>query len=82
VNLPSELNSLVEKMAENVHDEWAKTRIEQGWSYGDTRDDKNKKHPCLVPYDELPEEEKAYDRNSAISTLKFIIFMGFSITKN
>lgn len=82
VNLPSELNSLVEKMAENVHDEWAKTRVEQGWSYGDTRDDKNKKHPCLVPYDELPEEEKVYDRNSAISTLKFIISMGFSITKD
>lgn len=79
--LPDELNPLVEKMAENVHDEWAKTRIEQGWSYGETRDDANKKHPCLVPYDELPESEKVYDRNTAISTLKLIMHMGFDITK-
>ena len=79
--LSDELNSLVEKMAENVHDEWAKTRIEQGWSYGKERNDVEKKHPCLVPYDELPESEKVYDRNTAISTLKLIMHMGFDITK-
>lgn len=79
--LPDELNPLVEKMAENVHDEWAKTRIEQGWSYGKERNDAEKKHPCLVPYDELPESEKVYDRNTAISTLKLIMHMGFDITK-
>lgn len=79
--LPDELNPLVEKMAENVHDEWAKTRIEQGWSYGKERNDAEKKHPCLVPYDELPESEKVYDRNTAISTLKLIMYMGFDITK-
>lgn len=79
--LPDELNPLVEKMAENVHDEWAKTRIEQGWSYGKERNDAEKKHPCLVPYDELPESEKVYDRNTAISTLKLIMCMGFDITK-
>ena len=80
ITLPNELGPLVEKMAENVHDEWAKTRIEQGWTYGETRDDANKKHPCLVPYDELPEDEKVYDRNTAISTLKLIISMGFTIS--
>lgn len=81
ISLPNELNPLVEQMAENVHEEWAKTRIEQGWTYGEKRDDANKKHPCLVPYDELPENEKVYDRNTAISTLKLIISMGFSIEK-
>lgn len=80
--LPNELNPLVEKMAENVHDEWAKMRIEQGWSYGKERNDAEKKHPCLVPYDELPESEKVYDRNTAISTLKLIMCMGFDITKS
>lgn len=80
--LPEELNPLVEKMAENVHEEWAKTRIEQGWTYGEKRDDANKKHPCLVPYDELPDDEKVYDRNTAVSTLKLIMANGFAITKN
>lgn len=82
ITLPEELNPLVEAMAENVHDEWAKTRIEQGWTYGEKRDDANKKHPCLVPYDELPDDEKVYDRNTAVSTLKLIISMGFTISKD
>ncbi|WP_287385622.1 RyR domain-containing protein [Lachnospira sp.] len=81
VQLPSALNILVEKMAENVHEEWAKARMEQGWTYGPQRDDVNKKHPCLVPYDQLPDSEKEYDRNTAISTLKLIISMGFNINK-
>lgn len=81
ITLPEELNPLVEAMAENVHDEWAKTRIEQGWTYGEERCDALKTHPCLVPYDELTENEKVYDRNTAISTLKLIISMGFSIEK-
>lgn len=81
IELPASLNPLVEKMAKNVHEEWAKTRIEQGWTWGEKRDDANKKHPCLVPYDELPEDEKVYDRNTAISTLKLIVSMGFTISK-
>ena len=81
VQLPNELKGLVEKMAENVHEEWAKARIEQGWTYGPKRDDVNKKHPCLIPYDQLPDSEKEYDRNTAISTLKLIISMGFNINK-
>jgi ryanodine receptor 2 len=81
IELPASLNPLVEKMAENVHDEWAKTRVEQGWTWGEKRDDANKKHPCLVPYAELPDDEKVYDRNTAVSTLKLIISMGFTISK-
>lgn len=79
VELSPELLELAEMMAENVHDVWAATRIEQGWTYGTERDDANKKHPCLVPYEELPEEEKVYDRNTSIETLKFIINAGFHI---
>ena len=56
---------------------WAQTRISQGWSYGPVRNDELKQHPCLIPYEELPEEEKEYDRNTAIGTLKFIIHKGF-----
>ena len=68
-------------MAENVHEVWAATRIAQGWSYGSERNDSEKKHPCLVPYGELPEEEKIYDRNTSIETLKFIVMKGFEIKK-
>ena len=81
VELSPELRELAEKMAENVHDVWAKTRIEQGWTYGPVRNDAEKKHPCLAPYDQLPEEEKVYDRNTSIETLKFIIKAGFVIRR-
>lgn len=79
--LPAELEKLTEKMAENVHDVWAETRIQQGWSYGPKRNDSLKQHPCLVPYDNLPDEEKEYDRNTVIGSLKLIIKLGYTIKK-
>ena len=81
VALDASLESLVEALAENVHDTWAKGRMDDGWTYGLVRDDAQKRHPCLVPYNELPESEKEYDRNTAISTLKFIVKNGFGISK-
>lgn len=81
IQLSDELNSLVEAMAKNVHDIWAQSRIEQGWTYGPERNDVLKHHPCLVPYEELPEVEKAYDRDTAVGTLKLICKLGFKITK-
>lgn len=79
--LPRELNELVEAMAENVHEVWALNRINQGWSYGQERNDSLKQHPCLIPYQELSNEEKLYDRDSAVETLKLIIKLGFKIVK-
>lgn len=81
VKLPMELESLVEEMAKNVHEVWAQTRISQGWSFGEERNDAEKKHSCLVPYEELSEEEKEYDRNTSIETIKLILKLGFKITK-
>lgn len=81
VTLDSSLESLIEALAENVHDTWAKGRMDDGWTYGPVRDDARKHHPCLVPYGELPESEKEYDRNTAISTLKFIAKKGYAISK-
>jgi ryanodine receptor 2 len=81
VQLPQELNELVEKMAKNVHEVWAQSRISQGWTYGPERNDALKHHPCLVPYEDLPEVEKAYDRDTALGTLKLICRLGFTITK-
>ena len=79
--LPTELNNLIEEMSKNVHEVWAETRISQGWTYGEERNDAEKKHPCLVPYEELSEEEKEYDRNTSLETLKLIIKLGFKIIK-
>lgn len=81
VRLPQELEPLVEQMAKNVHEVWAAGRMADGWTYGETRDDASKTHPCLVPYEQLPDSEKEYDRNTAIGTLKFIISQGFKINK-
>lgn len=81
VELPSELMPLTEQMARNVHEVWAQTRISQGWTYGPVRDDERKQHPCLVPYEDLPESEKVYDRNTAMETLRLILKLGFSVSK-
>lgn len=81
VNLPAELEPLIEQMAKNVHDVWAQSRINDGWRYGPERNDERKEHPCLVEYEQLPDSERAYDRNTAIGTLKLILKLGFKIEK-
>ena len=81
VVLPKELEQLVEEMSKNVHEVWAVTRIKQGWTYGEQRNDELKTQPCLVPYEDLPEEEKVYDRNTSVETLKLILKLGFKISK-
>ena len=81
VDLPESLIQLSERIAENVHEVWAKARMDEGWTYGEKRDYIHKKHPCLVPYDELPEEEKEYDRNTAMNTIKMVKKLGFRIEK-
>lgn len=81
VKLSSEIIELSEILAKNVHDNWAKERIKQGWKYGEKRDDMKKETPCLVEYEELPEKEKIYDRETAIETLKVIQKLGYEIKK-
>ncbi|MBR3883892.1 MAG: Ryanodine receptor Ryr [Bacteroidaceae bacterium] len=81
VEIPEELSGLLEAMAKNVHEVWAKNCIDEGWVFGPGRNDELKTHPCLIPYEELPEIEKEYDRDTAMETLKLIISMGFKISK-
>ena len=81
IQLPEELSPLLEAMAKNVHEIWAQERMDQGWSYGEKRDDDKKHHPCLIAYEDLPEEEKNYDRNTSVETLKLIMKLGFKIEK-
>ena len=81
VQLPVELDELVEKLSKNVHEVWAESRISQGWRYGEERNDALKLHPCLIPYEDLPEVEKANDSDTALGTLRLIAKLGFRITK-
>ncbi len=81
IELPKELDELIERMARNVHEVWAQGRMAEGWTYGEQRDDKQKTHPCLVPYEELPDAEREYDRQTAVQTLKMILKLGFKIHK-
>lgn len=77
--LPQKLVALSEQLAENVHDLWALRRLAEGWTFGPERDDNAKKHPCLVPYQELPDSEKEYDRKVALGTLKAVLALGYRI---
>lgn len=79
VELPGELLELTEKIAENVHEVWAAARIAEGWTLGQERNTQKKTTPCLVPYAQLPESEKEYDRNTALQTLKLIVKLGYEI---
>lgn len=81
VTLPAELEPLREALAENTHEVWAAGRFKEGWTYGPQRDDKLKKHPDLIPYSELTEGEKQYDRDTAENAIKLLIKLGFRIIK-
>lgn len=77
--LPEELLALTERIAENTHDVWAKGRIAEGWRYGAVKDAGAKTTPLLVPYSELPECEKDYDRNTAMEAIKLVVKLGYRI---
>ena len=77
--MPDSLICLSELLAKNVHENWSAARIADGWKYGPTRNDKLKTNPCLVPFDELSDEEKSYDRITAVETIKLIISLGYNI---
>lgn len=81
ITLSPELEELTEVLAENTHDVWARQRMAEGWRYGPQRDDAKKWHPSLVPYKDLSESEKDYDRNTALETLKVILALGYKISK-
>lgn len=82
IQLDPSLTELLERLAENTHDVWAKQRMKDGWTHGPVRDDSAKHHPCLVPYGDLPEGEREYDRKTAIETLKLVVALGYEVRKS
>lgn len=81
IHLPESLHALTEAIAENTHEVWSQRRLEEGWTYGPVRDENNKKHPGLLPYAELSEREKDYDRATAMNAIKMMVKLGFKIEK-
>ena len=81
VILPDDLLALTEVIAENVHDVWAVGRLKEGWVLGEKRDDDMKTTPWLIPYDQLPESEREFDRNTAMESIKLILKLGYQIVK-
>jgi hypothetical protein len=81
VRLPRDIAELTELLARNTHENWAKQRMAEGWRRGPRRDDEKKEHPSLVPYEELSESEKEYDRTTAMETVKTILALGYRIEK-
>lgn len=82
VELDAELLRLIELLAEHNHDVWAQGRIAEGWRYGPgERDAASKTNPCLVPYDQLPESEKEYDRRAVRQTLMALLARGYTIRR-
>jgi ryanodine receptor 2 len=75
------LFELTERLAQHVHELWAAKRIAEGWVIGPVRDDAKHEHPCLVPYDQLPDVEKDYDRTIVLETLRAVLALGYSIEK-
>lgn len=71
VKLPPEIDALTEQLAESCHDTWALGKLAAGIT--DHRD--------LLPYAELAEAAKDYDRNTAMGTLKAIYALGYKIVK-
>lgn len=76
IDLDADLEDLTEAIAENAHDIWARARMDEGWTYGPIRNDAKKQHPDLVPYAQLPDSEKEYDRIMAMNTLRLVRRLG------
>ena len=81
VVLSDDILELCELISENTHEVWAENRMKDGWRYGEARDDEKKLHPCLIPYNELPDSDKEYDRSTSMQTLKLIMKLGYKIVK-
>ena len=81
VTLSPDLQDLIERLAENNHDHWARKRLDEGWRYGPRRDDRGKQHPDLVPYTDLSDSEREYDRKTVVEAIKAILALGYEIKK-
>jgi len=79
VQISADLVNLVEQLAEITHDNWVRQRLADGWRQGQRRNDLQKEHPGIVPYDDLPESEKEYDRKISLGVVQAMIALGYRV---
>ena len=82
LNNPPISKELLEQVSEQVHISWMKKRMQEVWTYGKERKDIKKTTPCIVPYNELPEDEKEYDRETVRTVVNALLELGYSISRN
>ena len=71
----------IEQYAIEEHDDWMSGKIKDGWSYAPTRDDIQKKHNCLVPWSQLSDMYKEYDRDVAKNVIKLAAMVNMKVIK-
>lgn len=72
IQLPAYIENVRDKLAENLHEIWAASKIEQGWSYGEVRDDPRKKNPSINNFEKVPMTEKKYVITVSFETLRYM----------
>lgn len=81
VVLPKDIAALTEYIAENTHEEWAKQRVKEGWTFAPQTNKILKQSFDLIPYCELLDSEKEYDRKMAMNTLRVLYKLGYILEK-
>jgi hypothetical protein len=69
----------IEYLARMAHERWCHEKRSGGWTYGNPRDDEKKRHNCLVPWEQLPDQLKKIDRNTMRSIPRILDRAGFEI---
>eukprot|EP00002_Diphylleia_rotans_P030318 TRINITY_DN621_c0_g3_i1.p1 TRINITY_DN621_c0_g3~~TRINITY_DN621_c0_g3_i1.p1 ORF type:complete len:392 (-),score=109.13 TRINITY_DN621_c0_g3_i1:148-1323(-) len=77
----SRFASMADEMAEYIHDVWTKSKLDDGWRFAPVRDNQQKHHHNMVPYNELKQDDKNYDIKMAEKTIKLILYFGYNIDK-
>ncbi|XP_028968698.1 ryanodine receptor [Galendromus occidentalis] len=80
VVLPAFIEQVRDKLAENIHEVWSMRKVDEGWCWGEEKDDDEWLHPCLVPFSRLPMAEKRYDILLALNTLKTVVALGYHVS--
>ncbi len=73
------MTTLVQKFSEQYHDTWAQKKQEANWTFGQQRDEVNKKHPRLKPYDMLDNFMKETYREPILYAIKALMALGWSV---
>lgn len=81
IELSEELKTAAEIISKNIHEVWAKNRMNEGWRYGEEHNSEKKLHPCIVEYEALSESEKDVDRATVNQTIKMLLLLGYKIEK-